>query len=656
VRLAEVEIEGYRCLERVTLTIDELTILLGSNSAGKSSVLKAMQFFFEGSSVGPEDVFDGGPTMRITVQATFTHLSFADRAVFGMYAAGEQMVLRRTWDDGETKLTGRGLKYPGFDHIRAKTGVPRRSAYKTLREAEPELELPDVSRVEEANESMLEWEMNHPQQCEAADTDATHLFGFPSVAQRRLSDRFKFVFVPGLQDAADEAVERRGTILERLLTAIADQRAPADEDLARLEAEFQEKYADVVERSHRATLDDLAVSLGDQMRRYVPSAQIQLEPVAQNLKVTPPLVRLRGGEERHLTDLGRQGHGFQRTFIIAALEYLAADRVFDQDPPTLFLAIEEPELYQHPPRATHFAETLRNLAFAQPSRVQVCYATHSPYFVSPSDFGSVRICRRRSDADPERASPTVVNTADQRTVSEFLPAEQRNDLHRRLARTLRTGFREAFFARAVLLVEGETDVAVFTQAARMTGSPLAGAGVVVAPVTKSVLPIAYAILTSLGIPTYLVFDGDRQDDVATGVCATCGRGGRDPANDAGINRRILETVGAEVVDFPDTQHEIGWACFAVDLERYLADAIEDFESTSRAVADEMGWRRKSPEVHAETLDRLGVEKLPPLLVQVPARVLALAADAAQPSEDTAPASELKQAPSPAENLFDSAVD
>lgn len=144
---------------------------------------------------------------------------------------------------------------------------------------------------------MLKWEMANPEKCTASDQDASHLFGYQSVGQRKLADRFKFVFVPGLQDAADEAVERKGSILERLLAAIADQRAEAREGLSALEDRFREEYTNLVESTHRPTLDGLADSLGEQMRRYVPSAEIRLEPVAQQLAIAPPRVLLRGGEE-----------------------------------------------------------------------------------------------------------------------------------------------------------------------------------------------------------------------------------------------------------------------------------------------------------------------------------------------------------------------
>lgn len=335
-RLARVRIEGYRCLEDVSLDLASLTVLLGSNSTGKSSVLKAMRFFFDGGGLTIDDVFAQSESNRVAVQATFVDLSSADREVFGAYATGDQIVLRRTWQDGEVKLTGRGLSYPGFVSVRELAGVERRKAYKGLRTAHPELGLPDISRVDEADAAMLAWEMAHDTECDPADGDASHLFGYASVGKRKLSNRFKFVFVPGLQDAAEQATERKGTILERLLTAITDQRAEANAGLTELEDRLREEYAELVDATHRPTLDGLASRLGDQMRRYVPTAEIRLDPVEPQLSIAPPLIRLRGGEEHHLTDLGRQGHGFQRTFLIAALEYLASARIADdEDRPTV---------------------------------------------------------------------------------------------------------------------------------------------------------------------------------------------------------------------------------------------------------------------------------------------------------------------------------
>jgi putative ATP-dependent endonuclease of OLD family len=464
-KLRQATIHGFRCFDDVEVDLDDLTILLGSNSTGKSSLLKGLQFFFEGGPLSTDDVFAGSRDGQVSVELTFVDLSAGDREAFGPYGAGQQMVLRQSWEDGTLKLTGKALRAPIFDEIRDETGVARRTAYNQLAKTHAELGLPAVGRVADADNEMHVWEMQNADQCERRDEEAGSFFGFGSVGRNPLAQRFKFVFVPGLRDAAEEAIERKGSILTRLLAAITEQRSAADEKLRALLEKTRKEYADVVADAHAPTLNGLARNLQDHMRRYVPSAQVQLEAVEAQFSIAAPSIVLRGGEEQHVTDLGRQGHGFQRTFVIAALEYLAEGSATEAgenaaaDRPTLFLAIEEPELYQHPPRARHFANTLRSLAGA--GVVQVAYATHSPYFVDAADFAAVRVCRKRASDDPVRPSTGTVVRAEPDKVAARIPANYRKALQSYLARTLSPRFREAFFARAVLLVEGETDAAVF---------------------------------------------------------------------------------------------------------------------------------------------------------------------------------------------------
>jgi len=323
-RLRTVQIKNYRCLADLHVDMTDLTILLGPNSAGKSSLLHALDFFFKGRELEPADVF-GGRDATISVECTFDNLNDADSGALGPYAAGDQVVLRRGWKPGEDqKFTGRGRRFPGFDEIKSKAGRERTAAYKTLREGQQDLALPLATNIAAVDQAMLTFEQENPDRCEIVeDQDASQLFGYKSVGKSKLAERFPFVFVPAISDAAGEAVEKRGSLLSQLLTAVAEQRAAANEGLKEIETETQAKYEAAIATSHGPVLKDLGSRLSEQLRRYVPSAEIKLEPAAASFSIDPPRIDLRGGEEQELTDLGRQGHGFQRAFVISILEYLA---------------------------------------------------------------------------------------------------------------------------------------------------------------------------------------------------------------------------------------------------------------------------------------------------------------------------------------------
>src|SRR6202034_625792 len=82
-------------------------------------------------------------------------------------------------------------------------------------------------------------------------------------------------------------------------------------------------------------------------------------------------------------------------------------------------------------------------------------------------------------------------------------------VHRRLEALYIEKLPEALFAEAVILVEGSTDQAVIEGCAEREDTFLANDGIVVAEVGgKDGVLLPHAILTLLGIPCYLVFDGD----------------------------------------------------------------------------------------------------------------------------------------------------
>ena len=112
-RIASVRINNYRCLEDVSLDFDAVTVFVGANGTGKSSVLHALDWFFSGGSLSVDDCGGRDPTVAISVEVVFTNLSQADEDAFGSYVINNSVRLWRTWSDADDdRLTGRGLGIP----------------------------------------------------------------------------------------------------------------------------------------------------------------------------------------------------------------------------------------------------------------------------------------------------------------------------------------------------------------------------------------------------------------------------------------------------------------------------------------------------------------------------------------------------------------
>jgi putative ATP-dependent endonuclease of OLD family len=601
--IESVRIKNFRSIVDLSLDVDSLTVLLGANSAGKSSIIKALEWFFGDAEIQAEDVRDQDAGLLVSVSVTFVDFTDADRGAFPGYTVAGRMTLLKTRNlDGTTKLTGRGLVYPVFREIRNQPGAREvTNAYRDLRAREPELALPEARSKPAALQAMQDWEQNNPARCEEDDTDATHLLGV--VGGGVLRQRFKFVLVPAMRDAADEAREGKGSALSRLLSAIAEQRTAANQQLAELETEMQGRYETMVAEAHGATLDALSVTMTGQIRALVSRGKVSLEARPATLTVPGPHVVIQAGESESLTDIGRQGHGFQRAFIIAALQYLSEVSGDETDAPTIFLALEEPELYQHPVRARHFASVLDRLAGREGGRVQVLYATHSPYFVNAHRFESIRLLRRAMDAEG-RLLPPAVSQATTDQVEELLNGVvERDHIPRRLRRTIDSNpnFREAFFADAVVLVEGSTDALVTQAIASANGLSLEAEGITVAFATKTGLPVALAILQLLEIPTFVMFDGD------------FGCKENDSAEHRRMNIALQSMCGvAEPVGFPETGVFERHATFNQNLEAYLREQIDDFDAKCAVSSAGRDWRARSGETYAAVLGEAGAS--PPVLV------------------------------------------
>ena len=598
-RIEKVSIENYRCLQRLDLEIDDLTVLIGANSTGKSSVLRALRWFFEGGDLEPEDVCGMKDRATVSVAVTFGDLTADDRDALAPYGVGETAMFRRTWSVEEGgKLTGHAMAYPPFEEVRRhEKAADLKKAYGQLRKEGPHMSLPSVGSRDAAMEAMLAWEAENPDELEPATSSATHLFG--TVGQPKLRGRFDYVFVPAVSDAEEQTRHARGTLMQQVVSRSVADRPEVEERLKDIHRDASERVDAVLREEHGDALWELSERFTGALREYVPSGKVSFVPQPPELKMPTMQVGLRvmdGGLE---TGIGRQGHGFQRALLMAAVQELA--RVADGGgAPSLFLAVEEPELYQHPAQARHFANTLARLPRSGAGAIQVAYATHSEHFVDPVRYERLR--RFRKEAGHSEGPTARVTSATVEGVAERLAGLVSDfQVPKKVAITMRRTLSEAVFGHAVLLVEGRTDMALLSGVADRQGGFDAMGVAVVQVGGKTNLAVAFAILEELGVPTFLVFDGDR------GVELRGNRDGKDPKqvrsdknNAARWNSQLLSLVGGPQEDWPESGV---FGRYAVFGDRVEEEIVRDWPDVAE-LADRLGcepgeWRPKSEDCYRQ---------------------------------------------------------
>jgi putative ATP-dependent endonuclease of the OLD family len=464
-RIDKVEVENFRSIRKLVCNFDAVTTFIGPNGAGKSTILRALDWVFNGSkgALTLEDRHFGSQEHEapIRVRVDFTDLTPDDRATLGAKYCPDgatSFSVWRTWHGGEEKITGKALAFLPFEGLRGHTAaMAKREAYNELRKTNPEYDLPACSSVGAVDEAMNNWERAHPEALSDSEVSDTHLFGFNG--QGVLAELFDFVFVSADLRAADETEDMRTSILGRILQRTID-RSALDGAVAQLTQKYEEEFARVSDEHLSEQLNVISNAITVEVAAFTRGRSITLSAARTSLKPQASKVEVQVNDGQITTPVTYQGHGFQRTMLLAALTVLSRRGRKPGARGQMFLAIEEPELFQHPTQAKAFASVLRTLAQDESQSVQVAYATHSPQFLESRCFDQVRRVTSKRFANSPCAE-TTITTASILAVCEKLEGYvDAGNIVRRWDQVCLKYLPEALFAESVILVEGDEDAAI----------------------------------------------------------------------------------------------------------------------------------------------------------------------------------------------------
>lgn len=393
-KIQKVQISNFRSLRDVSIDFDDVTTFIGPNGVGKSSVLRALDWFFNGgktSALTDDDCSFNNHAENIEVAVTFSHLEQADRDALGKYAPNEAKSLtiwKTRRPDGSETLSANAKGFPAFAAIRAAANATeKRKLYQDLRNEFPDLDLPGANSGTAVDQAMQAWESENSDRLEDnPESLQTNFFGFNG--EGVMSGIFDFVLVTADLRAGEESMDGKGSIISRILERSID-RSAADEDIDKIVQESLKKQNEVYKEKFAEKLKTLSTNLNDVVASYSPGRVVRVNPAPVELKPPKTTFNVSILDGDTATDVERQGHGFQRTLLISALQLLATSGASNSNG-VICLAIEEPELFQHPIQAQAFAGVLRSLAEDPQQNLQVTYATHSPYFVEANKFHQIR--------------------------------------------------------------------------------------------------------------------------------------------------------------------------------------------------------------------------------------------------------------------------
>ena len=522
-KVQSIRIENFRSIIDETIYFDDYTCLVGPNGVGKSTVLTALNLFFREFSdtktdlrvLNEEDFHCKQVDEPVCITVTFTSLCEDAQIDFKDYVRQEKLIVsaKATYSDetkgAEVKQFGQrfGMKafVKYFEADKDKHSVSDlKEIYANLRDQYPKL--PVANTKEKMKNALHTYEAENESMCELIPSE-DEFYGF-SRGKNRLAKFIQWVYVPAVKDVTSEQIEENNSSLGKLLARTVRSKIDLDSKMNALRDNLQKQYQKLLD-DNQNVLSDISKSLERKLTEWAHlDAKLSLhwkQDPNKSVRVDQPWAHIVAGENGFEGELSRFGHGFQRSYLLALLQELAD--IDSSNSPTLLLGFEEPELYQHPPQIRHFAKVLQELS---ENKSQIILCSHSPLFVTGKGFESVRMFRKvNSEVIISSISFDKLSEEVKKATGESLNKQKFTEA--KLHQTLQSNISEMFFTPRLVLVEGKEDIAYLYSYLLLHElyNDFHKIGAHIVDVGGKCQLLNYSLIAmELGIPIYIVFDGD----------------------------------------------------------------------------------------------------------------------------------------------------
>lgn|GEM_PF-48036 len=414
-KLETIILEGFRGYrERTEIHLSSLTALIGENDVGKSTVLEALDAFFN-DTVDAQDVCTRVDRGRFKIGCIFSDIPeqinldaqsqttlqneylLNDQGKLEIYKVWRTTAIKAevervyAWALAPAHELGRELLFKKRDELKE---IVIEREIEADRRKNPDMRLAIYRHLDangELNLTPSEIELDRPKANNDDYQDARKIW-------KKLNDRhlpvfsiFKSEYVKG-----DKETAVRSPLDATLKSAIKE----LDEDLSTITQQVQQRVQETTER----TLERLQKDYPEIAQSLVPEYKTPSWSKAFDLNV------LRGDDD---VPLNKRGAGIRRLVVLAFFQAEAEKKRQEQavgvEPPPVIYAIEEPETSQHPNFQRSIVEALKDLSEAGD---QVLLTTHVPGLAELLPISSIRFIDRPAGA----LSPRVRSGAEDRNV------------------------------------------------------------------------------------------------------------------------------------------------------------------------------------------------------------------------------------------------
>ena len=399
-----IRIAGFRGIKNLEVSLPRVTVLIGTNNSGKTSLLKALQLALGNYSryLSEEDFHIGADDKRVSEILVDVRIVPADgdgirTKIFNDEWATEFGDKIKAETDGNQFVVLRTRAAPnrikgGFDSKRS-----------TL-ERWPDLETWHTEKIKETN----------------------MLNNF---------DSMPFISIEAQRDIHQELKER-SSFIAKVLSSVEDEYNKTE--ITMLESLISDVNDKAVDKS--SVLQNLMTHLEKLNHSFEGSGSAEITPFPKKIRDLSKYFSIHFGESSSNT-FSMEYHGMgtrswaSMLTVKAFTDSMATNHEKEAEPFYPIIAAEEPEAHLHPNAQKTLYSQLAE------SKGQIIVSTHSPYLAAMADQSELRYLKRSSDIIVAHNLGLQLGIEDRRRL-------QREVIHSR---------GEILFSKALVLCEGETE-------------------------------------------------------------------------------------------------------------------------------------------------------------------------------------------------------
>lgn len=403
-RLVEVKLTNFRSyLNETPIAFDNLTVLIGRNDAGKSTILDALDIFFNEANIERDDCCVHTATTDVRIACVFDELpaSIVIDEQYPTTLQSEYLVR----EDGKLEI----IKVYDCNAAKGKlTGVFARAMHPSVAGIDDLLSLKVAELRTKAQQRAVD--LNAVNQTIKAQLRQAL---WTSTEDLQLTERDVSLKKESAKDIYD-LIQSKMPIFALFKSdrASTDQDAEAQDPLKaaikeairRREAELNGVIADI-----RNELANVATRTVEKIREMSPDLANQLHPSVKNKQWDSLFnVSLTGDED---IPINKRGSGTRRLVLLNFFRAKAEDSARDQETGIIY-AVEEPETSQHPNHQLMLLEAFEQLV--EHGHCQVILTTHTPTLARRVNQNSLRLITRQN------GEPVIENGSEETTLQKIV--------------------------------------------------------------------------------------------------------------------------------------------------------------------------------------------------------------------------------------------